>query len=100
MTSLGIGFHLGSRRTTPPGKGDEREEGHRDEDEDEEAADGDLASVQADFNEPCKLVRFSMSTVSIPLHTEFSAFSGASSQDGLENDPRKNSCAVSFSSVP
>ena len=62
VTSLGLGFHLGSRRANAltrraDGRQAEKED-HLDEDEDEEVSDGDLASVQAGFMEQCKLVRF------------------------------------------
>jgi hypothetical protein len=62
VTSLGLGFHFGSKRTTlpPSRRADERQvakEDYDDEDEDEGASDGDLASIQAGIMDQCKLVR-------------------------------------------
>ena len=64
VTSLGLGFHFGSRRANAVPQAprtDKRQaveiDKQDDEDEDEEASDGDLALVQAGFMEQCKIVR-------------------------------------------
>lgn len=57
MTSLGLGFHLGSRRANLPQRTGERQAENQEEDESEGVSDGDLALVEAGFMEQCKLVR-------------------------------------------
>jgi hypothetical protein len=93
VISLGVGFHLGSRHATAPHTADGRQaeidqaekEDQRDE-IDEEASDGNLASVQAGFMEQCKLVRYWSSTLCHLMKFWFSQ--GASGQDGFEDDSR------------
>lgn len=56
VTSLGLGFHLGSRRANLPQRTGERQAENQEEDESEGVSDGDLALVEAGFMEQCKLV--------------------------------------------
>lgn len=116
VTSLGLGFRLGSQRsiihTSKPSLREERlhpppqehntteqkdeDEYDDDEDEDEELADGDLAAVQAGFTEQCKLVWLFLVTVSYPYNKRDVYYSqGAHRQNRFENDLRKGSCSVS-----
>lgn len=76
LTSLGIGYQLGTLTSNPPAtfgpkestikprkEAEEAEDQNQDEDEDEELediTDGDLGSISAGFFEPCKLVRLLM----------------------------------------
>lgn len=67
ITSLGLGFILGSRGVThneqpTPVKGEDAvptitEEEEHDEEDEEHITDGDLSAISAGFMEPCKLVR-------------------------------------------
>jgi hypothetical protein len=57
-TLLGLGFHVGRERATRlvPPPIDEQQTNRDDVDDSEGILDGDLALIQAGFNEQCKLV--------------------------------------------